>query len=190
MHPDFSKYILDTWMVLALVWLIGAFTAKRTVRRQSAVSRLLPLGLGILAIYFFRTAGPKVPLLTQRFLPDSPVVGWIGLALTIAGVALAIVARFYLGRNWSGWVTIKEDHTLVRTGPYAFVRHPIYSGFLLGILGTALASGRFAMLIGLGLAPLVLTMKVRVEEKFMTEHFGEQYLEYKRRTKALIPYVW
>lgn len=126
----------------------------------------------------------------DRFVPRSYGVAWLGVALTIAGIALAIVARLFLGGNWSGSVTIKQGHTLVRKGPYTIVRHPIYSGFLLAILGTGLAIGEIRALIAAILIFAILAHKINLEERFMMEQFGAEYGQYRRRVKALIPFVW
>ena len=99
-------------------------------------------------------------------------------------------ARFALGRNWSGTVTVKHDHELVRSGPYAIVRHPIYSGFLLGLLGTVIVRGSLGALLGLGVIVLVLRLKSLTEESFMLEQFGSQYTAYQRDVKALVPFLW
>jgi protein-S-isoprenylcysteine O-methyltransferase len=115
------------------------------------------------------------------------VIAWTGLALTAAGCAFAIWARLLLGGNWSSSVTVKQDH--IRRGPYAIVRHPIYSGFLLGLLGTALALGELRGIAGLALASIGWHMKSRREEAFMTAEFGAEYTRYQCEVKALIPFV-
>lgn len=179
MPPDFSTYIRDAWLGLIVIWLLAAFRTKRTVRRQSFSSRLLIIGLVALTGYLLFGA-------EQLHLV---VLGWIGLALTVAGIAFALLARFYLGRNWSGVVTVKEDHELIRSGPYRLVRHPIHSGLLLALIGTEIALGRAWALIVVGMASLIYIYKIRLEEQFMIEQFGEQYRQYKRETKAIIPFV-
>ena len=125
----------------------------------------------------------------QRSIAYSPGLGWIAVAICWAGILFAIWARVYLGTNWSSTVTLKEGHELMRGGPYALVRHPIYSGLLLGWLGMALEKGRWMALIGLLIIFLGFRLKSRTEERFMREQFGEQYEEYRRRTAALIPFV-
>ncbi len=190
MQPDLNKYIYAAWIAVAIVWLAGALLAKRTARRQSSASRLFQLGIGVAAFFFFYRNRVSSGWMAQRFVPATPAIAWLGLFLTIAGCALAILARFYLGGNWSGTVTIKQDHTLVRSGPYALVRNPIYTGFLVAVLGSAVASGHLRDLVATGVLLLAFTYKIHVEERFMTEQFGEQYLQYKRETKALIPFVW
>ena len=102
---------------------------------------------------------------------------------------MAIWARVALGRNWSGTVTIKQYHQLIRTGPYSVVRHPIYSGLLLALLGTALAVGETRGLVALAGAFLMGIFKARTEERFMIEQFGSQYEDYRKRTKALVPFI-
>ncbi|MBV9269207.1 MAG: isoprenylcysteine carboxylmethyltransferase family protein [Acidobacteriaceae bacterium] len=108
----------------------------------------------------------------------------------MAGIIFDLWARFVLGRNWSGTVTVKQDHELVQSGPYGVVRHPIYSGFLLALAGTVIAQGDVGAFLGLVLATLALRLKSLTEEAFMTQQFGSQYTTYKRTVKALIPFVW
>jgi protein-S-isoprenylcysteine O-methyltransferase Ste14 len=117
-------------------------------------------------------------------------MGSVALALISAGLAFAVWARFVIGRNWSGTVTLKQDHELVRSGPYAIVRHPIYTGFLLALVGTAVARGTIGAFIGVAIAVLTLRLKSLTEESLMLHQFGPQYATYKRDVKALIPFVW
>ena len=98
-------------------------------------------------------------------------------------------ARLSLGRNWSGAVTVKIDHTLIKNGPYAIVRHPIYSGFLLAVLGTAIAFNEVRVLVTVALAFVHVWTKVRIEERLMAEEFGSEYTEYCRHVKAFIQSV-
>ena len=177
------------WIVTGIVWLFGAIRTKRTVRTQTSGSRLLQLALVSAAfVLLFNYRVPAGPL-DRRFVPDSALSDALGLVLTLAGTGFAIWARVFLGRNWSAIVTIKHDHQMISSGPYALVRHPIYSGFLLGTLGTAIAYGEIRGLAAVGLAFLAWWMKSRLEEKFMEQRFGAEYSAYKRRVKALIPFV-
>ncbi|HEY6307942.1 MAG TPA: isoprenylcysteine carboxylmethyltransferase family protein [Candidatus Angelobacter sp.] len=178
------------WLALGIFWLAGALTAKRTERTQSPGSRLLQITPEIAAFSLLFGRLPWPSWLRWRFVHgDTLTAAWVGLALTAAGIAFAIWARLWIGRNWSGRVTIKEQHELIQNGPYAIVRHPIYSGFLLGILGTAIASGELHALLALPLAALGWTFKLRMEESFMIQQFGSTYLDYKRRVKALVPFL-
>jgi len=115
---------------------------------------------------------------------------WIGVVLLAAGLAFAVWARAVLGGNWSGTVTIKEGHELIDRGPYRHIRHPIYSGLLLALLGTWLAGGRVYGLLAFALALSALSGKLRVEERFMAQEFGERYAAYRRSTWALVPWIY
>ena len=107
----------------------------------------------------------------------------------VAGLLFTIWARLYLGRNWSGVVTLKKDHELVRGGPYRFVRHPIYSGLLLAIAGSAVVRGEWRGVLALIIAFVALWRKLRLEERWLGEAFGEQYAAYRAEVAALIPFV-
>lgn len=173
---------------MLVVWAAAAIRTKRTAQVQTSASLLVHMTALVFAFVLFKPWFAVGPL-AWRFVPPSAAVSYTGLALTIAGAALAIWARVTLGRNWSGMVTIKEDHQIIRTGPYAAVRHPIYSGFLLAMFGTALAIGQVRCLVALAIAFLAWWFKSRIEEKFMEQQFGDQYVAYKQRVKAFIPFV-
>ncbi len=173
-----------------MIWVAASLTNKRTIRRQSIGSRLLQLALGVLAGLFIWGGGPWRIFAVSPIIPRSPAMGSVALALISAGLAFAVWARFVIGRNWSGTVTLKQDHELVRSGPYAIVRHPIYTGFLLALLGTAVARGTIGAFIGVAIAVLTLRLKSLTEESLMLHQFGPQYAAYKRDVKALIPFVW
>jgi protein-S-isoprenylcysteine O-methyltransferase Ste14 len=172
------------WIAVAIFWVAGAVWTKRTARSQTAGSRLIHLLLASTG-FFLTFRGP----LGWRLLPGSPTVAFAGLGLTIAGVALAVWARMILGANWSALVTIKQDHQIIRRGPYAFVRHPIYSGGLLALAGTAIAFGELRGLLGFALVFIAWLMKSRLEESFLERQFGMDYAQYKREVKGLIPFV-
>lgn len=179
-----------TWLAVLIVWVLASVASKPTVRTQSSGSRLLHIVLGIggfVLVFDFRLKwGP----LDARVLPATQALGYVGLALTIAGLLFAIWARFYLGTNWSASVTVKEGHELIRGGPYSIVRHPIYSGLLFALLGTAIAVVRIRCFIGLVLVAIAFKLKSLLEEDFMQQQFGAQYTSYKREVKALVPFIW
>jgi protein-S-isoprenylcysteine O-methyltransferase Ste14 len=177
------------WIVFGVFWLLAAFAQKRSVRRQSIGSRLFQLAIVALALAPFYIGGGRLGILREHFLPSTPEIQGAGLLLMLVGLGFAVWARFILGRNWSGTVTVKENHVLITRGPYAWVRHPIYTGILLAALGTAIVGGTFASLVVVALVTLALWLKLRIEERFMLETFGEQYASYRQRVKALIPYV-
>ena len=195
MHIEYYKLAGALWDVLFIVWLIGAFSTKSTAQRQSGGSRLVQSVLTVYGLYLVFARHLHFPgrihgWMHASFLAPSDWSGAIGLLLTLLGVVFAIWARVTLGRNWSGSVTVKQDHTLVRRGPYAIVRHPIYTGFLLGALGVAIIVGEVRGLVGTAIVFFAFWMKYNTEEQFMLAQFGDQYVEYKREVKALIPFVF
>ena len=117
------------------------------------------------------------------------VWGAIGAAVNLAGLLFTVWARIHLGRNWSGTVTLKQDHELITSGPYAWVRHPIYTGLLLGFVGLAIARGEWRSILAVVIIALAFWRKLRIEESWMLEQFGDAYRSYRRRVAALIPGV-
>ncbi len=127
--------------------------------------------------------------LLGQFTDGGPVTVAAGISITLLGLGFAVWARVHLGKNWSGSVTIKVDHRLVRTGPYRYVRNPIYTGLLAGFAGTALVIGRVWAIYGLLILLAGFLIKIQEEEKVLLENFGEEYLRYKKEVKALIPFI-
>ena len=146
--------------------------------------------MGLLEYFLLFWAASYFGLLERRFLPDAMIYRWIGLLMTMAGVAFAIWARVILGRNWSGFVTVKQNHELIRTGPYALVRHPIYTGLTFAVLGTTIFDGHIKIIILVIAMVSVLIHKMKMEEQFMSAQFGSEYASYRQKTKALVPFVW
>lgn len=190
MKDIFSIGVAYLWTALSIVWLVSALMAKRSVQRQTIASRLQQSILVTTAFYLLFGHGLGPHWLRQRVLPGSNIaLLWAGLILTATGVAFAILARFWIGRNWSGTITIKEQHELIQSGPYCIVRHPIYTGLLLAYLSTAVVHGELRGFVGFFLLLLGFGLKLRMEETFMVQQFGNAYLDYKRRVKALVPFV-
>lgn len=179
------------WLAFFAYWVIMALRVKRAVKRQSPAGRLLQvLGAFIAFLLMYNRGVPWSGVMIARFVPHGQFWAAVGAAITCIGVAIAIWARTILGTNWSGIVTVKQDHTLIRTGPYRTVRHPIYSGLILALFGTALTLGQVRDLVAIVVVFLTLLIKSRTEEQFMTEQFGREYEEYRRTTRALIPFVF
>jgi len=132
-------------------------------------------------------ADPEIYLV--RFLPDTMLAGAVAVALTVAGLGFSAYARMYLGRNWSSMVMIKEGHQLVRSGPYRYVRNPMYTGMLTAYVGIVIALGIVAALVALVVVFAALWIKIRAEQELLKEAFGEEYAQYQRDVKAIIPYV-
>jgi protein-S-isoprenylcysteine O-methyltransferase Ste14 len=131
-----------------------------------------------------------VPGLMQRFYPDTPTPIIVGAALAAIGALFAIWARRTLGRNWSSAVRIAEDHQLVRDGPYRLVRHPIYTGILTIFLGMAIGSGEVHAWLGFALVCIAYWRKIGLEEHILRGAFGEAFEDYRRHSKAVIPFLW
>ena len=137
---DAASICATMWLVWFLVWLVWAFQSKKTKERESWLHRILYIVIAWAAMFLMLS--PKAShgwLGTDLFPPDS-WVGPIGIALCAGGFALTFWARYTLGANWSGNVTIKVGHQLIRSGPYRWVRHPIYTGLMVAMAGTALAA--------------------------------------------------
>jgi protein-S-isoprenylcysteine O-methyltransferase Ste14 len=118
------------------------------------------------------------------------VRNWTGLLITFFSLCFTIWARINLGKNWSGRVTLKEDHELITKGAYAITRNPIYTGILFAFLGDAIRLGVWRGFAGMLILFIALLIKIRREEALLSGHFGEEYANYKKRVKALIPFLW
>lgn len=184
------RAIYAIWIGLLLLWLLWSLRVKRVQRRAPPASRIVEVLVVVAGFWLMFARVFPFPWLETPLWNDGVAAGIAGLAVTIAGVAFAIWARYALGGNWSGQVTVKHDHELQRSGPYAIVRHPIYSGLLLALLGTAIVIGEIRGLIGVALAGIGWRLKSLTEERLMTEEFGAQYIDYKREVRALIPFLY
>jgi len=177
------------WIAMLVYWLWAGLKTKRTLKRQSSLSRVIYLVLMLGAfVIVYRKVVPS-GLLTKKWLPASDAVLVGGLIICFAGIALAIVARAWLGSNWSGTVTIKKDHELITSGPYRISRHPIYTGMFFGLLGASLIQGELKCLFALVLLFVAFEMKMSTEEKFLQEIFPA-YRQYRQRTKKLLPFIF
>ncbi|HTT28936.1 MAG TPA: isoprenylcysteine carboxylmethyltransferase family protein [Solirubrobacteraceae bacterium] len=171
--------IFSVWAVFWLIWLIAAFSAKQGVR----TGRIRAPGLLVIVAFLLTRA-----FNTQTLAVHSLILQIVGSVLFVAGLALAVWARIYLGRNWGMPMSKKQEPELVTSGPYRYVRHPIYSGILLAVLGTALATNLY-LLIALVIVGAYFIYSATVEERLMTDTFPAQYGNYKAATKMLIPFV-
>jgi protein-S-isoprenylcysteine O-methyltransferase Ste14 len=177
------------WLAFMLYWRIKAADTKATQRLEPAGSRILRTVIFLLVIVLL--AWPRLPLpwLYDQILDATLWTFWLGAVITIAGLLFAVWAREHLGRNWSRSVTIKQDHKLILTGPYRLVRHPIYTGILVGFFGMAIAIGQWRGVVAFALVLLILLLKLRMEEQWMRAQFGVEYEAYTRRTAALVPFI-
>lgn len=193
MHIDVDLAIGYTWLALGLVWLAGALFSKRTVRAQPMGTRLFQMTVA--ALGFVLLSGKcrewfPYEWLFVRYAPHTDGIAATALLLTAGGAAFAIWARLKLGSNWSGRATVKADHALVTRGPYAVARHPIYTGLLIALAGTALNVGQWRGILALTVILLSLLMKMSQEERLMMETFPTAYPAYRQRVRALIPGIF
>ena len=177
------------WLSWVGYWLAASRNVKTTSRRESRYSRLSYVVPLMLAVALLWLPASPIPALGERFLSVGVWHFWPGAALTLGGLLVTVSARVHLGGNWSGTITLKQDHELITSGPYRFVRHPIYSGLLLAFIGSALARAEWRDALAIALAFWALWRKLRIEEQWMREQFGIAYEEYTRRVAALVPFV-
>lgn len=181
------------WLVMSIYWEIEARKRSAARAAESGGSRAVHLVMisaaQLLTFWPFPGWIISAPIALQfpRVLPAWPFLAPLGLALTAAGVGFAMWSRRQLGRNWSGEVTVKVGHELVRSGPYRWIRHPIYTGLFAMYIGTALVSGRLQGPIAVALVAIAYARKIPQEERVLGAEFGAAYEEYRRASKALIP---
>jgi protein-S-isoprenylcysteine O-methyltransferase Ste14 len=183
-----GRFIAACWVVFYVVWIVAAWFAKRTVERSGTRVRWI---VGIAAIMLIGVRSGHLPLATGvspwRVTPGLAVVAAV---VTAAGLSVALWARAALGGNWSGAIVLKEQHELISRGPYAFVRHPIYTGVLLMALGTMIFWATADGLIVFAIMVAGLVAKAWREEQLLTKHFPDAYPRYRARVRArLIPFV-
>ena len=179
------------WGILIIYWFISGITAKKSSFKETIYTQFifywLPL---ILAIYLL---GPDErfgnSLIKGNFVSNSNLTGAIGLSLCYLGLAIACWSRYLLGKNWSVSVQKKEDHELIKNGAYKLIRHPIYSGLILMFLGNAIIVGTWRGLIGVLIVSVSFWFKLKKEEKWLIDLFGNKYQEYILKTKALVPWL-
>ena len=177
------------WLGYSAYWWAMSRNVKRTERSESAVSRFARMIAIVVAAALLLLPSVPLPLLNKRFVQTGDWSFWSGAAITAAGLLFSIWGRHHLGKNWSQAVTVKEGHELITSGPYSLVRHPIYTGLLLGFFGSAVARGEWRGILAVALVFAVLWFKLRLEEKWMRAQFGAAYETYSRKVSALVPYI-
>lgn len=181
----FTSIINLIWVVFFAYWLLSGIGVKRNIRKggwQRQGSRLLVIIVTLIIV-------SSVPGIRKIGFQNNPIWGVLGIIVCLIGFGIAVWARRHLGRNWGMPMTLKENHELVTSGPYQYVRHPVYSGVLLAMLGSALGGG-FPWLVTSVVLGIYFVYSAKTEERIMEEQFPDQYPEYKKRTKTLIPFVW
>jgi protein-S-isoprenylcysteine O-methyltransferase Ste14 len=175
------------WLVLGVYWVVTAprGQAKKSSEAAGVYGLHMAMMVASCALLFSGRLG--VGFLGWRFIARNPAVTATGIVVTLAGVSFAVWARKHLGENWSARPEIRVGHELVRSGPYKYVRHPIYTGILVGMMGTAIYIGKWRAIVGVTLAWLLFRAKARREEARLVEEFGPAFEERKRHTGFLFP---
>src|SRR5947207_222634 len=187
-HVTLRDTISASWGIFFVVWLLAAVFTKRTVYHESAARRLryiIPILLG----YYLVFRGYRLrPPFNTYLIPQTDAILVAAAILCLCGLGFCLWARAVLGRNWSGTVTLKEDHELIVRGPYRLVRHPIYTGLLAMLIGTALEQGHIAGMVGLIFVFLSFWIKLSGEE-VMRKQFPGEYVAYTEQVKRIIPFI-
>jgi protein-S-isoprenylcysteine O-methyltransferase Ste14 len=187
-----NNLIRLTWIALGAVWILAALRWRKgglSVKTQNSWKHV---PMEVICFYLLLAnrivyQDGKLHFLNIRLYQVSSTISAAGLLLTTLGVGVAAFARFSLGGNWSSLANINDEHTLTRTGPYRYVRHPIYSGFLLAIVGTAMQLGLVRGFLAIILGFIALFIKGRLEEELLIKHFGSRYRRYRDEVKMFIP---
>jgi protein-S-isoprenylcysteine O-methyltransferase Ste14 len=185
----FQAFFPVVWIAFIVYWRIKAGNTKTTQRVEPPAPQILRALTFLIVIVLLSTTRIPLPWLYRQLWPSGLLSFYIGAVVTVAGLLFAVWARRHIASNWSSSVTIKQGHELITSGPYALVRHPIYTGILTGFLGTAIALSQVRGVIGFVLIFLSFWSKLHKEEEWMRSQFGETYATYVHRTAALVPYV-
>jgi protein-S-isoprenylcysteine O-methyltransferase Ste14 len=185
----FNIIITILWFIFLLYWLVSAVKSKKNIRNR-AWSRGIAFRIGFIIVFILALKIPAFQnFFTETHSPLSGIIQLFGVIIAVLGVSLAIWARRHLGTNWGMPMSLKVNPELVTSGPYSYIRNPIYTGVLMALLGSAFVEGVF-WLIPFVCAAMYFVYSSKVEEKIMLKEFPTQYPEYKKRTKMLIPFVF
>ncbi len=188
-YPYFYT-LFAIWLFWLAYWIASVAFERATNKTKETRRRVRGTGylFIILLLFMFSPLGFTGVFGLMFYFPSAGLKA-LGLLVTASGVGLAIWARRHLGGNWSGVPALKEGHTLVTTGPYSVVRHPIYTGIVTGLIGSAMVLGTYGSLVAICLSALLVAVRVRQEEGLLREHFGEEYEDYRKKSKTIIPWL-
>jgi len=182
------RYLISVpWIIFGAYWLAGALKTRRTIHQESLASRYGVFLLEAVGFVMLFSRVAEIGVLGRRVIPQTSASVVAGVVLTWMGIAIAVWARWHLGQYWSARITLKEGHKIIRSGPYAYFRHPIYSGLDLAVLGVAIAIDEWRCVMGVALIVLGYWIKAKKEESMLATQFGEIFEEHRRHTGFLIP---
>jgi protein-S-isoprenylcysteine O-methyltransferase Ste14 len=182
------RYLIDLpWLVFLAWWIVAGLSAKKIERHEPPGEKLLRILASVAAWYLLYENDPRFGFLNRRFLPRRLWIFIVGAALTWAGIAFAIWARSHIGRYWSASVALKAEHELIRTGPYARIRHPIYTGMLMALAGTAIAVGRYRGIVAFAIILVSFIWKSKREEALLAGQFGPAFQDHRSHTGFFLP---
>jgi protein-S-isoprenylcysteine O-methyltransferase Ste14 len=178
---------VKVWIIWSIIWLALAFLSKSNKRRESVGQRLEHIVPAVIGFSFIFQNDFGGSTFQRRIFPTESPLMVICVILTVAGLLFALWARLTLGSNWSGTITIKQNHQLIRRGPYRWIRHPIYTGMLVALLATVITQGLISGLVGFSLVYLALYRKAKREESFLSQEFGDGFNEHLKHTGMFLP---
>ena len=183
----FRLLVVVPWIVFLIYWIVSAIRTRVTVQTESFASRYAILLIEVVGFVLLFRHSAGIGFLGTRFMHRTLASVIAGLILLWMGISLAIWARYHLAEYWSARITIKEHHQLIRTGPYARLRHPIYSGLILAAIGSAVVIDQWRCVLGVCLILTGYCIKARKEETMLTQQFGEAFREHQKHAGFLIP---
>lgn len=182
------NFLIDgPWIVFAVYWTIGAFKTRRTAKKESFAARYSVMAAEVVGFYMLLSGDAGIGVLGRRIFTRTFELRVVGVVVLWIGIGLALWARWHLGQYWSGRITIKEGHRLIRTGPYARLRHPIYSGLILAAAGTAIEIDQWRGVAAVCIILFGFWIKGSREEALLSKQFGAEFDEHRRSTGFLLP---
>jgi protein-S-isoprenylcysteine O-methyltransferase Ste14 len=187
-NKEVFRFLVEfPWIVFVVYWIIGAMKTRATRDKEPFTSRSAVLLIEMLGYLLVFSASTAIGILGARFIPRTMASAVLGVVFTWSGIGLAVWARYHLAEYWSARITIKEDHQLIRTGPYSHLRHPIYSGLILATIGSALVIDKWRCVLGVCLVTVGYCFKASGEETMLARQFGEAFREHQKHAGFLIP---
>ncbi len=182
----FILLTIPFWIFVILYWIVSARKVGKDHKGNELFSFIKLIGSALIIYLPLFTGG----LIATELFVTTFMIKFCGTILCIVGILIMIWARQHLDKNWSGNVIIQQGHSLSRSGPYKYVRHPIYSGGLLAMFASAIVLGNIFGFIWVLFCAFGLILKSKQEEELLIKQFPDEYPLYKKQVKMLIPFIW